>query len=783
MIKCLQYQSGDIYMDIAFNNNWLFTEDFEKGFDDAKTVRLPHTVKEIPYNYADPAEYQMLCGYKKEFEISEDYRGKKILLKFDGAAHDASVFCNGNFVMRHSCGYTAFTADLSDYVEYGGKNTVTVKLDTRESLNIPPFGFVVDYLCYGGLYREATLQIREQEFIEDVLIENIGTDSIKIKIQSNSTTSSIRTDILDKSGNTVASALGSEPVICVENANLWSIDEPNLYTARVSLLSSDSAVIDEKNVRFGFRSAEFRTDGFYLNGEKIKLRGLNRHQSYAYVGYAMPKSMQYFDAEILKNELGVNAVRTSHYPQSQHFIDRCDELGIVVFTEIPGWQHIGDADWKKQALENTREMVMQYMHHPSIVLWGVRINESQDCDELYKQTNKIAHSIDSSRQTSGVRYLEKSHLLEDVYAFNDFSHCGNNPGLKQKTKVSPSKKKPYLVSECNGHMFPTKAFDDEHHRLAHALRHATVLNSMYESADICGIFPWCMFDYNTHKDFGSGDMICYHGVMDMFRNSKLAAAVFASQSNDSPICEVSSSMDIGEHPAGDIGTVYVFTNADSVKLYKNEKFVKEFYPDKGIYTSLPHPPIVIDDFIGNLLCSEEHFDSKTAEAVKECLNAIAKFGTGNLPPRIIAKFAYLMLAKGLKISDGYELYGKYVGNWGGEATIWRFDAVKGGQVIKSVTRKPGQKPHLEIIADHTDLVEAETYDVAAIRIRAVDDFGNTLPYYQEPIVLRASAKLEIIGPEIISLKGGCGGTYVKTTGEIGDASLFIGDAEIRFTVK
>lgn len=770
-------------MDIAFNNNWLFTEDFEKGFDDAKTVRLPHTVKEIPYNYADPAEYQMLCGYKKEFEISEDYRGKKILLKFDGAAHDASVFCNGNFVMRHSCGYTAFTADLSDYVEYGGKNTVTVKLDTRESLNIPPFGFVVDYLCYGGLYREATLQIREQEFIEDVLIENIGTDSIKIKIQSNSTTSSIRTDILDKSGNTVASALGSEPVICVENANLWSIDEPNLYTARVSLLSSDSAVIDEKNVRFGFRSAEFRTDGFYLNGEKIKLRGLNRHQSYAYVGYAMPKSMQYFDAEILKNELGVNAVRTSHYPQSQHFIDRCDELGIVVFTEIPGWQHIGDADWKKQALENTREMVMQYMHHPSIVLWGVRINESQDCDELYKQTNKIAHSIDSSRQTSGVRYLEKSHLLEDVYAFNDFSHCGNNPGLKQKTKVSPSKKKPYLVSECNGHMFPTKAFDDEHHRLAHALRHATVLNSMYESADICGIFPWCMFDYNTHKDFGSGDMICYHGVMDMFRNSKLAAAVFASQSNDSPICEVSSSMDIGEHPAGDIGTVYVFTNADSVKLYKNEKFVKEFYPDKGIYTSLPHPPIVIDDFIGNLLCSEEHFDSKTAEAVKECLNAIAKFGTGNLPPRIIAKFAYLMLAKGLKISDGYELYGKYVGNWGGEATIWRFDAVKGGQVIKSVTRKPGQKPHLEIIADHTDLVEAETYDVAAIRIRAVDDFGNTLPYYQEPIVLRASAKLEIIGPEIISLKGGCGGTYVKTTGEIGDASLFIGDAEIRFTVK
>ena len=103
-------------------------------------------------------------------------------------------------------------------------------------------------------------------------------------------------------------------------------------------------VVDEKSLRFGFRTVRFENDGFYLNGQRIKLRGLNRHQSYAYVGYAMPKSVQELDAEILKNELGVNAVRTSHYPQSQHFISRCDELGLLVFTEIPGWQHIGDED-------------------------------------------------------------------------------------------------------------------------------------------------------------------------------------------------------------------------------------------------------------------------------------------------------------------------------------------------------------------------------------------------------------------------------------------------------
>ena len=767
-------------MGIAFNNDWLFTEDFNKGFDNAIPVRLPHTVKEIPYNYADPTSYQMVCGYKREFEVTEDMLGKSLVLRFDGAAHEACVYCNGSFVAKHACAYTAFTADISEYVIFG-KNTVTVKLDTRESLNIPPFGFVVDYLCYGGLYREVTLQIRDKAHIKEVLIENIETNGVKLKIDASSC-DAIKTDILDTDGNTVASALGSEPTIFVNNARLWHIDEPNLYTAKVSLIN-DSTVVDEKSLRFGFRSAEFKNDGFYLNGEKIKLRGINRHQSYAYVGYAMPKSMQYLDAEMLKNELKVNAVRTSHYPQSQHFIDRCDELGILVFTEIPGWQYIGDDDWKKQAIQNTREMVTQYMHHPSIILWGVRINESQDCDELYRETNRVAQSIDSSRQTSGVRYLEKSNLLEDVYAFNDFSHCGNNKGLKSKAKVSSNKRKPYLVSECNGHMFPTKAFDDEQHRLEQALRHANVLNAMYEAEDICGIFPWCMFDYNTHKDFGSGDMICYHGLMDMFRNPKLASYVFASQGDETPVCEISSSMDIGEHPAGDLGKVYVFTNADSVKLYKNNKFVKEFFPNMESYSSLPHPPVIVDDFIGELLCTEEHCDPKTAEAVNECLKAIAKFGTANLPLRIIGKLGYLLLAKGFKISDIHALYSKYVGSWGSEATIWRFDAIKDGKLINSVTRKSGAKPHLEITADHTNLKEAETYDVASIRIRAVDEYGNLLPYYQEPVVLKASDNIGIIGPQIISLKGGSGGTYVRTKGKAGKASLTVGDTEISFTIE
>lgn len=767
-------------MDIAFNNDWLFTENFDAGFDEAVSVRLPHTAKEIPYNYINCRDYQMVCGYRKIFTAPGDWRGKKLILRFDGAAHEATVFCNGERVGYHACGYTAFCVDITDLVRLGGENVIDVRLDTRESLNIPPFGFVIDYLCYGGLYREVTLEVKEPEYIKEVLIENTGLREIRVRIASEC--GSLVTDIVDNSGAVISSAVGKAFELNVPEAELWSVDSPALYTARVRAMRGGECV-DEKRLRFGFRTVKFKSDGFYLNGERLKIRGLNRHQSYAYVGYAMPRSVQELDAEILKNELGVNAVRTSHYPQSQHFISRCDELGLLVFTEIPGWQHIGDEDWKRQAVKNTDEMVRQYMHHPSIMLWGVRINESQDCDELYRRTNAVAHTLDSGRQTSGVRYIEKSRLLEDVYAYNDFSHCGDNAGLKPKKSVTAKKHNGYLVSECNGHMFPTKAFDDERHRLDHALRHAKVLDAMYADDDISGIFPWCMFDYNTHQDFGSGDGICYHGVMDMFRNPKLASAVYASQSEDKPCCVVSSSMDIGEHPAGDIGRVYVFTNADCVRLYKDGVFVREFAPSREEYPALPHPPVIIDDFIGELLITQEGFDEKTAAAVKECLLAVAKFGPSSLPPKILAKFARLMLLKGFKFSDGVELYGKYIGNWGGEATKWRFDAVKGGKLICSVTRSPGQRVHLEVSTSKTQLCEGDTYDAAAVRIRAVDEHGNLAPYWQEPVILKCSGPIMLIGPEIISLKGGSGGCYMKTCGSSGSAELCVNDIKIKFEIS
>ena len=134
----------------------------------------------------------------------------------------------------------------------------------------------------------------------------------------------------------------------------------------------------------------------------------------------MPARAQRRDAEILKKELKCNIVRTSHYPQSPHFLDACDELGLLVLEEIPGWQHIGDRQWEDLSVDNVGRMVRRDWNHPSIILWGVRINESPDSHDFYLETNRVAHELDTTRQTGGVRFITDSEFLEDVFTQNDF---------------------------------------------------------------------------------------------------------------------------------------------------------------------------------------------------------------------------------------------------------------------------------------------------------------------------------------------------------------------------
>ena len=762
---------------LSLCNQWEFvpawSEDFARGAGEGTPVRLPHTVKEIPLHYADSKAYQMICGYRRKLELGRELEGKRMFLQFDGAAHIATVFVNGKELASHRCGYTAFRVEITDAVTLGEENLLAVRLDTRENPEIPPFGFVVDYLTYGGLYREVWLDVQGKTAIEDLFITTPTLTTLKIRPTFREAEGCMVLVELSKGERLLvkkAFKTGGTITIDCPMVKPWDTEHPILYTCRVSLLKIGK-IMDMKEQKVGFRTAEFRTDGFYLNGKKTFLRGLNRHQCFPYVGYAVPERLQREDARILKEELGCNVVRTSHYPQSHHFLEECDRLGLLVFTEIPGWQHIGDEYWQDQAVQNTRDMVRQYRNHPSIILWGVRINESQDNDGLYRRTNEAAWDLDPGRCTSGVRNFEKSSLMEDVYSYNDFSHSGANAGCKTKRSVTPDLEKALLISEHNGHMFPTKSWDTWEKRQEHALRHLRVLNDAAADGVHAGCIGWCMFDYPTHRDFGSGDRVCHHGVMDAFRNPKLAAYAYASQSDGRPVLAVGSSMDIGDYPGGQIGDVHVFTNADSVSLYKNGEFVTRL--KAGNWKGLTHGPMVADDTIGALLETQEGFDKPKAELVCSCLLAIQKRGLANLTPADMVKMGYAMAKYGMKYEDAVALYGKYVGNWGGEATLWRFDAEKDGMVVKSVTCCPSARLRLEVIPSHRELQEGDTYDMAAVRIRILDEFGNIAPYAQLPVLLMVDGPAELVGPRAVTAEGGMCGTYIRTTGKTGTVRLTV----------
>ena len=773
-------------------NNWEFTESwsdsFGRGEGEALSVRLPHTVKELPLHYIDHNAYQMVCGYRKKLPIPTEYARKRLFLQFDGAAHIATVYVNGEEVARHRTGYTAFRVEITDHITPGEDALIAVKLDTTENPEVPPFGFVIDYLTYGGLYREVWLDVREQSYIEDIYVTTPRLDTVHVEMKTQGS-EHCRLSICEENGAVLLTKETAAPTdLYLPDAKLWRLDDPHRYILKCELLDDYGKVLDTQEVKFGIRTIEFKEDGFYLNGEKTFLRGLNRHQCYPYIGYAAPESLQREDARILKEELGCVAVRTSHYPQSQYFIDECDRLGLLVFTEIPGWQHIGGEGWKEQTCTNVKEMVLQYRNHPSIILWGVRINESQDCDKLYERTNAIAHQLDPSRPTSGVRFLEKSHLLEDVYSFNDFSHTGNNDGVRPKKKVAPTAGSAIIISEHNGHMFPTKSYDPWQKRQEHALRHARVLNDAMADGEHAGCFGWCMFDYPTHKDFGSGDRICYHGVMDSFRNPKLAAAVYASQQEEKPVLVVGSPMDIGDYPGGQIGDVYTFTNACEVALYKNGVFVDKLRYDRvwdGLYLS---PPLRLSDTVGCLLETQEGFNKKKADLLRKCLVAIGKKGLAGISPADYIRMGYAMIRYQMRFEDAYALYGKYIGNWGGEATVWRFDAIDGDQVVASVTCCPSAKLHLEVTPSATVLEEKQSYDMAAVRIRILDEFGNIAPYAQLPVKLHVEGAARLVGPDVVTAEGGMTGTYIRTIAQTGTAKLTVStdqteSATVEFIVR
>jgi beta-galactosidase len=716
-----------------FNRGWLFGEYAAKaeapGFDDSHLVEvtLPHTVTALSWADWNPSTWQKKWIYRKRFDSSKLAPGR-VFVDFDGVLTSARLFLDGRQVGLFQGGYLPFSVELSSAP--AGTHVFAVKVDS-EWQNVPPEGAAngaasIDFLEPGGIYRDVTLRVVPEIFIADVFAmpQAVTGASPTLRVQVTVDAAHalpqpahVQVELVDGAA-TVASGSTSLAITKAGKPQtnltltgfgkpeLWSPSSPKLYTVRTTLTDQSGAELHTLDVRTGFRQVSFGVNGFQLNGQPFKIFGLNRHQLYPYLGMAANERLQRRDAELLKNTLNCNMVRCSHYPQSPHFLDACDELGLMVWEEIPGWQYVGaDKAFQNLVVQNVHDMVMRDRNRPSVIVWATRVNESDNKPKvLYQLTRQTAGQLDGSRQTSGaMRIYSKTAWAQDVFAYDDYSlHAKpNGPPLQP-----PLPGVPYFVSEAVGALDgkPLYRWIDDNATLAtQADLHARKHNAARSSPAYAGLLGWAGIDYASLQGGNRNwHNMKWAGVLDAFRVPKPGAAFYRSQCSpaNNPVILPVFYWDFGaKTPNGPGNNAMIATNCDYLQVTMGSGAPVKAVPAHQTYSHLDHPPVFVD---------------------------LRRPPGAHLPE--------------LKI-DGY------VGN-------------TEVQSIKMSGDTSGD--HLELTIED-DTLEADGHDATRFTFRAVDKYGNQRPYVTGDVTLSLS------GPGILTpnnnfpfqLYGGVGGGYIR----------------------
>ena len=742
------------------NFGWSFVNDYKEEYlnklpDNKEAIDIPHSAVKVPYNYFNELDYQHLFTYEKFFDLEEQLENRVHILHFAGLMVKAHIYLNDVDFGVHYSAYLPIDLDVTSAIKQKN-NRLLVIVDGSEDENCPPFGYAVDYLTFAGIYREVELVSHLRTYIKNIYAHSTIDGDLSIQYEKvGEGDINIKHELFFKEEFVTEFKEDNCKII---DPQLWDVDNPNLYRLRTVVELNGEK--EEYNTKFGIREAVFKSDGFYLNGKRTKIIGMNRHQGYPIVGYAMPASIQKEDAEILK-EIGLNGVRTSHYPQSEHFLDKCDEIGLLVINETPGWQFVSQKpEWRDNFMVFLEKMILTQRNHPSLIGHGVRVDESVDDHDLYSHANELAHKLDPYRQTLGVRNFKNSELLEDIYAYNDFVCRGMEIGLEKPSHIK-HQGKPYIVTEYLGHMDPYKATTDLDRRIDVAKRHMKVLDDNLKYQNICGAFGWCFVDYHTHIDFGSGDHICAHGVMDLYRNPKFSSYVYQSQQEKVPVLEVLSNIKPGDVAEAIYGDIYVATNCDYVALYKNDEFVCDFYPNNKEYKFVKHPLILIDDLVGKSF-HEERFAEKYWAKMGKTFSYYAIKGFKKMRFKDLLFLGRMMLKYHLGWNDLVYYWNKHVASWGGIAKKWTFKGYKDGQVVVEKEVGPSKVFDLKVETKRTTLNIGNTYDVARVKVSHVDEYDSLMYYSQRIVNAKASGAIELIGDENQTLLGGQLSIYVKS---------------------
>ena len=685
------------------------------------TVDLPHTVVPLSWRDWDPATWERSWRYRRRVTLPPLTAGRRCFLHCAGALTTATTTVNGHTYGRHVGGYLPFRHEITGQVR-GGDNEIEIALDGRFDVNVPPNrpgqpSSSVDYWQPAGLYRDVNVSIMPATFVADVFAKPVDVldparRRIEIECTLDSTAAVSVTLEHTLSGITGTSTTASAgpgrtkvtTTLPVPDVQLWDVESPTLYRV-VTTLWIDGVRVHEHEVRTGFREVRFGPDGCWLNGRRLRLFGLNRHQFFPYLGGAAPARVQRRDVEILRAELNCTMVRCSHYPQAEAFLDACDEAGLLVWAEAPGWGYVGDEAWQDLAVRDVTEMIVRDRNHPSIVVWGTRLNETPDHAGLYTRTNQAARALDDSRPTAGAmvagRY-DSVDFQQDVFGYNDYRSSIAEDGTRQPELAPPRTDRPYVVTEAIGTLSgPAKFYrrtDPVTVQQGQATAHARAHDRAASDERYAGLLAWAGFDYPS----GNGNTYAglkWPGVVDVFRIPKLGAAIYRAQVSPArkPVIEPAFYWDFeGDLSVLTLERALICSNAERLEVFVGGTHHASLAP--ALYPHLEYPPFVTD----------------------------------------------------FRAVTPHELL--------------RIDAYVGGRLIASRSFSADRsRDRFVVTADDVELV-ADGVDMTRVEFRCVDAFGALRPYRSGSVHLAVAGPGRLMGdnPFAAGETGGAGAVWVRT---------------------
>lgn len=605
-------------------HDFVIEGDYSRKSEDAGEMsRIPEMESIDSRHFAAGSLETGVGWYRKSFDIPMEYQNKRIYICFDGIYRNSDVYLNEYFVGNHKSGYTSFYYDITDFVNFGEKNVIAVRTDAK--------GHEGWWYEGGGIYRHVWLEVKEQIHIEKwghFISANVDLETknacitVKTECVNNYTENKqlkIVTEIKDRHGNLCVKNEDKVEAdawdkciytqnFSIDNAHLWSLDDPYLYTAETAVYTED-ILVDKRVTIFGIRDIRFDADnGFYLNGEKLKIKGLCCHHDHAGVGIAVPDSVQEYRIIQMK-KMGTNAYRTAHYPPTPELLDICDRVGMLVFDETRRMSSCNED------LECLEALIKRDRNHPSVFLWGIGNEEifSQDRPETARTTQTmkaIVNKTDGTRPiTSAVvcwngkerfdnarAYIPVTKYL-DVMGFNycqsawdDYHKCmPKQPVIITEASANSGTRGCYSTDENRGRYFIFDSENETKCRSGKKAVKADTAEKMWKSFNerdyLSGIFLWTGFDYRGEPTpMAYPAVSSQFGIFDYCGFEKDNFYYYKSWWSQEDVLHIFPHW---TYPAkvGERITVYVYSNFDSAELFVNGKSYGKKDMEKDWYLS------------------------------------------------------------------------------------------------------------------------------------------------------------------------------------------------------